>query len=222
LLPLVAKNSHQRWEGCKNATKCNPKKVIMGGSGSGNRYRWDKKTTVEECRVLDVFSMARDGLFAADSQRFGTWVWYRRINGERVARIGYEVNTIERPPWLRLYYTVTPWNGEKQDYDYRIWLRTTPCTYGGRRWWFTCPLTRNGRACGRRVGKLYFPPGGRYYGCRHCYDLTYESCQQSDKRVSAFRKDTDAWLTFLQRANESGNVHDIILTLKVAPDRWFR
>ena len=52
---------------------------------------------------------------------------------------------------------------------------------GGVRWWFLCTLTCDGRYCGRRVGKLYLPPGGRYYGCRHCYDLTYKSCQLSHK-----------------------------------------
>ena len=32
-------------------------------------------------------------------------------------------------------------------------------------------------------GKLYLPPGGKYYGCRHCYDLTYESSQTSHSRI---------------------------------------
>ncbi len=54
----------------------------------------------------------------------------------------------------------------------------------GVRWWFVCPLVVNDRACQRRVGKLYLPGGGRYDGCRHCYDLTYTSSQESDKRVS--------------------------------------
>jgi hypothetical protein len=31
------------------------------------------------------------------------------------------------------------------------------------------------------VSKLHLPPGGRYFGCRHCYDLTYTSCQESRK-----------------------------------------
>lgn len=31
-----------------------------------------------------------------------------------------------------------------------------------------------------RVGKLSLPPGGKYYGCRHCYSLTYESAQTSN------------------------------------------
>jgi hypothetical protein len=28
---------------------------------------------------------------------------------------------------------------------------------------------------------------GRYYGCRHCYDLTYTSCQESYKNDAMFR-----------------------------------
>jgi hypothetical protein len=49
------------------------------------------------------------------------------------------------------------------------------------------------RPCGRRVGKLYLPPGASYFGCRHCYELTYKSCQESHKLDSMFKllaKDT--------------------------------
>jgi hypothetical protein len=28
--------------------------------------------------------------------------------------------------------------------------------------------------------------GGKYFACRHCYDLTYTSCQESDSRFSRF------------------------------------
>jgi hypothetical protein len=49
------------------------------------------------------------------------------------------------------------------------------------RWWFVCPLSRNGIACHRRVRKLYL--SGRYFGCRHCHRLTYRSSQESDSRV---------------------------------------
>jgi hypothetical protein len=31
------------------------------------------------------------------------------------------------------------------------------------------------------VRKLYLPGGGKHFGCRHCYDLTYTSCQESHK-----------------------------------------
>jgi hypothetical protein len=75
-----------------------------------------------------------------------------------------------------------------------VGLTTTRPRFGGLRWWFVCPLVVNGRPCQRRVGKLYLPPRGRYYGCRHCYDLTYTSCQQHDKRVDALRKDPEVLL----------------------------
>jgi hypothetical protein len=52
-------------------------------------------------------------------------------------------------------------------------LTWTPCRYGGQRPWFIYPGVVNGRVCGRRVAILY--GAGRYFLCRHCYDLTYES-----------------------------------------------
>ena len=39
----------------------------------------------------------------------------------------------------------------------------------------TCPLTVDGIPCGRRVGTLYLPSGMSYFGCRHCYNLSYKS-----------------------------------------------
>jgi pyruvate-formate lyase-activating enzyme len=38
------------------------------------------------------------------------------------------------------------------------------------------------------VAKLYLPPGSRYFGCRHCHNLTYQSCKEHDKRVDALAK----------------------------------
>ena len=49
------------------------------------------------------------------------------------------------------------------------------------RHWFLCPAVVDGVLCENRVGMLYLPPGGKIFGCRHCYGLTYESCQQSHK-----------------------------------------
>ena len=70
-----------------------------------------------------------------------------------------------------------------EDLDYPVRLVTTRCHLGGARWWFVCPLARDGAVCGRRVRKLYLRH--RYFGCRHCHDLTYKSCQESDGRVYA-------------------------------------
>src|SRR5687767_14665848 len=95
---------------------------------------------------------------------------------------GYETQLRDQPPWVRLSYTVTPWGGEPVDYDYKILLASTTPNYGGQRWWFVCPLTKGGRDCFRRVGKLYLPPGGRHYGCRQCYDLSYESAHSHKQK----------------------------------------
>jgi len=60
-------------------------------------------------------------------------------------------------------------------------LEWTPCNFGGERPWFICP----GVACGRRVAILYGQ--GKYFLCRHCYDLRYES-QREDKNDRALRR----------------------------------
>jgi hypothetical protein len=90
------------------------------------------------------------------------------------------LRTGNRENFARFHYTVTDRHtGEKTDYDYKVSLTTTPCNFGGVRYWFVCPLYTNGVYCGRSVGTLYLPPGGKYFGSRHCYDLSYESRNES-------------------------------------------
>jgi hypothetical protein len=67
--------------------------------------------------------------------------------------------------------------------DYTIELVSKTCRFGGLQSWFVCPIIRDGVACKRQVEKLFLPPGGRYFGCRACYDLTYRSAQEHDQRV---------------------------------------
>ena len=142
----------------------------MGGYGSG-RWGWYRaKTTVEDCLHLDARDLMRD-MLDWDVRWVGTWYWKQR--GERIADVGLEVNTTDRArPWVFLSYKRKS-TGEEA--DYKIELQTTRLHYGGEQWWFTCPAD----GCGRRVRKLYLPPGGLYFACRHCYDLTYRSCQES-------------------------------------------
>jgi hypothetical protein len=72
-------------------------------------------------------------------------------------------------------------------------LRATRRHCGGVRWRGRCPLVVNGVGCGRRVAKLNRPPGARYFGCRHCRQLTYRGAQEHDKRVRALRKNPAAF-----------------------------
>jgi hypothetical protein len=75
------------------------------------------------------------------------------------------------------------WRGEQVAQE--IFLDWTPCNYGGLRPWFSC------MNCGRRVAVLYLR--GKYFACRHCHDLTYLSCQESDSRFSKLFRNYDAY-----------------------------
>ena len=87
---------------------------------------------------------------------------------------------------LRLIYTMDG----KWDLQHRVEqvipLQSTHPHFGGLRWWFTCLSIADGERCGRRVGKLYRPPDQRHFACRHCLDLTYESCQKSHRYDGLF------------------------------------
>lgn len=66
-----------------------------------------------------------------------------------------------------------------RDLAYSIALRSVAQHFGGARWFFECPtLMPNGEPCERRVRTLYLPPGGGYFRCRHCHDLTWQSVQR--------------------------------------------
>lgn len=154
----------------------------MGGSGSGRRR---EKTTVEEGLILSAATLQSGKLLRLGSGAVGSLAWTRTATGETSSSISYEVNTLNQAdPWIRLSYTV---RRNKEDVDFRVRLTTTPLPWGGVRWWFLCPLTHNGRGCWRRCGKLYLPPGGRYFGCRLCYNLTYTSSQDAHKSDGLYR-----------------------------------
>ena len=163
----------------------------MGGYGSGRRIGADVKTTVEDSWAISTDRLTRDKVLQPSGYGSGTITWRNNFTEEEVCSIGFEANTWDpQRPWLRLHYTKTR-TGEKIDYKVSLTSALTP--WGATRWWFLCPLIRGDSPCGRRVGKLYLPPGARYYGCRHCYDLTYTSCQESHKFDSMFKllaKDT--------------------------------
>lgn len=136
------------------------------------RYYLSKKNTVEDSTKLSIAKLKEFGLLGGYHSTTLTWTWSLSGRKNSVGIVGDVMNE----PYVKLNYTITDRNaGEKTDYDYKVGLTTTPCHYGGVRYWFICPLVRNGVPCGRRVGTLFLSSGGKYFGCRHCYDLSYES-----------------------------------------------
>jgi hypothetical protein len=138
---------------------------------------------------LSIVQMARAGVFRKGPGTFWTSRWTNAV-GEEVASIGYLLtSTPEGSLALRLTYTITNLDtGEKTPLNYTIEITSTGCHFGGQRHWLRCPLIQRGIPCGRRVGKLYLPPGGRYFGCRQCHNLTYRSAKEHDKRVDALTR----------------------------------
>lgn len=147
----------------------------MGGCGSGPQRPGVKKWTVEACRTLDTSDLARFKLLAPAGTRSGSLHWGE---GENRSTVGYSLTVEETSAVLRPCYRMVQ-SGERMEYS--IQMVTTPCHFGGLRWWFICPLMVDGIPCGGRVRKLYLP--GRYFGCRKCLDLTYTTTQESDRRV---------------------------------------
>ena len=141
----------------------------MGGMGSGRWLCHTKKTTVEESRTLDVgyFAKMKD-IFIEGQEAFGHVA-------TRGLGVVWRFNWLnEAGPILRLEYSA-----RGQAVEMSIPLQRTAHPFGYDRWWFTCPLVVNGGVCTRRTAKLYLPPRGRYFGCRHCYSLTYKSAQEA-------------------------------------------
>lgn len=139
------------------------------------RYYFDKKDTVEDCRSVRISFLKRHGYFDEPCCMSGTISW-KNCFGDETSSIGIMVFTLDDDKYVRFRYTSTERaTGEKTSYDYKVQLVTTACNFGGVRYWFICPLSRDGVHCGRGVAKLYCAPGAKYYGCRHCHNLSYES-----------------------------------------------
>jgi hypothetical protein len=155
----------------------------MGGFGSG---KWmdavGRKGAVDYSRVLSIKMLRVNGFFDCDTVGRIEWV---NAAGEIVCCV--EVETLlgadaDKTPAVVLKSEVLSARGLEQ----RIKLTKTACNYGGFRWWFECPVVKDGVYCGNRSSKLYLPQGQLYFGCRACHDLTYESCQKSHKYDKVF------------------------------------
>jgi len=146
----------------------------MGGTGSGSWYRWDSKNTTESQHRVDIRWMIKQGYLQAG--KFGCLSWSR--GGEQTGVISFRVEQDQ----IVLSYRYRPSGGEWEGVEEVVRFDRTACNYGSYRIWFLCPH------CWRRVAVLY--GAGKYFLCRHCYDLTYASQQESrsDRLMEKVRK----------------------------------
>ncbi len=132
------------------------------------RYKLDRKIEVEECLKLSINSfyeanLLRDG---ADGQTL--WL---NLFGNEIARVDFSINIKPSDNFIQLKYLIK--NVNKVSYTVR--LITTKCNFSGVRYWFICPAIKNNEPCCKRSGVLYKPYNSKYFACRFCYELTYQS-----------------------------------------------
>jgi hypothetical protein len=143
----------------------------MGGFGSG---RSAQKATFDEGLHLDLDKLIRDGLVRPDSQCSGSLIWRVVETGRQTAPVSYtaRLDVDTGTGELNVTYRVTDWRGDRHDIDEHVPLEGVAQRYGGRRWYFLCPVT------GRRCRKLYLLPGGRRFAARQAWRACYRSQQK--------------------------------------------
>ena len=137
------------------------------------RYYSDKKEEAEDTKTIQVWFLSKHGYFKGNT--YGTITWTRSgMWGESKSSVSVQSIMSNPDKSIRITYTQTNRdNNEEKNFSYQIPLVTTPCNFGGVRYWFICPWYKSGIYCGRRVGVLY--KSGNYFACRHCNELTYHS-----------------------------------------------
>ncbi len=137
------------------------------------------KQEAEWSNSLSIFWLKKHGYIpAGGGWRSGGIKWTYGLSGNE-SSIRFTITTDEQDTWnngnhIQIQYTHTnKWTEEKSDMDFKISLTTTPCNYGGVRYWFVCPLYKNGQYCGKRVGVIYSI--GKWFGCRHCGEIAYSA-----------------------------------------------
>lgn len=129
-----------------------------------------KKTIVENCLVFDVGVLNRACVFETDDP-FSCNVSVGR--GVKIFVSGLFPSGDEDKGFIILTY-----NFGDRSFMYEVQVVSTPCQFGGKRYWLVCPNEFNGDSCRQRVTKLYLPRSSSHFLCRHCHDLSYRSRQE--------------------------------------------
>lgn len=142
------------------------------------RYNYNAKAEADGLLKVSTSELNKWGYFDY-SFRTGNMTWTNNYSGNKNS-ISLKCTINKNDKHLRFIYTQTDYDTEKKtDFDYKIPLTTTPCYFGGKRYWFICPWYKNSIYCGKRVGVLYKYQD--YFACRHCYELSYASKNENRK-----------------------------------------
>lgn len=139
----------------------------MGGRGSG---RSGGNATVEGTRSikLSVHDIMRG--FDGTNPLGKRLEWSGGVEGQLTAIVRPQGAF---PPLVELRYRVDHYSRDTGEQTQYVDVRSTPCRFGGRRWWWECPKS------GKRVEKLYLPNGGVRFLSREAYRLDYQSQRET-------------------------------------------
>ncbi len=172
------------------------------------RYPWSDRRTVEECRTLGVAHLVRDRIILPRDSTYSSGSLHRISWPNGFEAIAQSHGNDDGGGALRLLYII---RGERIENHIEITSIPSPLQPQRRRYFLLCPGLTG--PCGRRVGKLYLPPGESHFACRSCYNLTYRSSKQHSKRLDVFRRLPPGELT---RALESPDWNTRILAFSAA------
>lgn len=127
---------------------------------------WGRATVEAQKRITTKY-LREHNYLTGHTSGYISWNW----GGTETGSCNIETDVSPGKEYIRFIYTGTDSNGDKKDYDYKAGLTFIKCNYGGRRWFFVCPY------CKKNAGVLHL--GGSGFACRHCYNLTYNSCNEN-------------------------------------------
>lgn len=157
----------------------------MGALGSGRPKTHGR---VDECIRLDTSDWKKALRSPGKHQgriRAENLPTHQYADGKAELGFTLQVDETGETGNLTLFYcTCTTDNpGQEQTHRYSIPLVTTPCNYGGQRWWMITPC------CARRARTLYIAHPSMLPMCRTCRDLHYASqCASKIERQITYEK----------------------------------
>lgn len=177
----------------------------MGGYGS-TRWAWySPKPLVEHTCSLSITALRQHVQIGAEGRYTGALSW--RPSG---ASISFSLAGQQ----LTLTYRMRRGNGDAwHDRSDGIMLQSTRPQYGGRRWWFTCPI------CERRAGVVYLDSRRGRFSCRLCAGLAYRSQQEHDKTLDRYARMpwlAEDMLGAIARAPERATDTQLLQAMKAA------
>jgi hypothetical protein len=184
------------------------------------RRRWTNRLTVEECCSFDIAELVRAGALPGDPRALCSTTW-THSSGSSMQKVTFRVLPGHtRGLVIHVYHSVPatlydPARIQQQS----IPIATTACNFGGVRYWFRCPLIRDGYPCRIRGRVLYATPHERLFGCRKCHNLTYESVQKHDKRIDQLLK---LPLQDFNHTLATGTLRQRLLAVQASTERFRR